>query len=292
MPIPPKKRGATHIRLACKQKSSGRANQVANFGDWIKQVAIRFGRFLGPVDGCEIRFRSHCSGPGFGFQRTQRNRPFSRVPLNKRLTHTVDGRNPAPRGNHGKPLFIGIYRGFIIPGFLRWCNPAESYGVNRPKLVIRGGRGSREGSGGFRSEANHFLKTDRPQMLPCECVMGFETVSSHEGAVARTGQKPAPGTCSSPCFPLFCSVRMILACPLLEGRSRVPCVHMWSPTLKTVHKIYKQSDICCRVRKRRCACCVVRVRFELRDEMCSWREMLDASVLEVLGFGQETLSIK
>ena len=32
--------------------------------------------------------------------------------------HTVDGRNPAPLGNHGKPLFVGIYRGMIIPGFL------------------------------------------------------------------------------------------------------------------------------------------------------------------------------
>ena len=35
---------------------------------------------------------------------------------------TVDGRNPfAPLGNHGKSFFIGIYRGTIIPGFLRWC---------------------------------------------------------------------------------------------------------------------------------------------------------------------------
>ena len=33
----------------------------------------------------------------------------------------MDGRNPAPLRIHGKPLFIGIYRGFIIPGFLRWC---------------------------------------------------------------------------------------------------------------------------------------------------------------------------
>ena len=34
---------------------------------------------------------------------------------------TVDGRNPAPLGNHEKPLFVGIYRGIIIPWFLRWC---------------------------------------------------------------------------------------------------------------------------------------------------------------------------
>ena len=35
--------------------------------------------------------------------------------------HTVDARNPAPFGNHGKPVFVGIYQGIIIPGFLRWC---------------------------------------------------------------------------------------------------------------------------------------------------------------------------
>ena len=33
----------------------------------------------------------------------------------------MDGRNPAPLGNHGKPLFVGIYREIMIPGFLRWC---------------------------------------------------------------------------------------------------------------------------------------------------------------------------
>ena len=37
------------------------------------------------------------------------------------MGHTVDGRNPAQLGNHGKSLFVGIYRGIIIPGFLRWC---------------------------------------------------------------------------------------------------------------------------------------------------------------------------
>ena len=34
---------------------------------------------------------------------------------------TVDGQNPAPLGNHGNALSIDIYRGFIIAGFLRWC---------------------------------------------------------------------------------------------------------------------------------------------------------------------------
>ena len=28
----------------------------------------------------------------------------------------MDGRNPAPLGNHGKPLFVGICRGIILPG--------------------------------------------------------------------------------------------------------------------------------------------------------------------------------
>ena len=27
----------------------------------------------------------------------------------------------APLANHGNPLFIGIYRGIIIPGLLGWC---------------------------------------------------------------------------------------------------------------------------------------------------------------------------
>ena len=33
----------------------------------------------------------------------------------------MDERNPAPLGNHEKPLLISMYRGFIIPGFLGWC---------------------------------------------------------------------------------------------------------------------------------------------------------------------------
>ena len=36
---------------------------------------------------------------------------------------TVDGCEIhfAPLGNHGKPWFVGNYRGIILPGFLRWC---------------------------------------------------------------------------------------------------------------------------------------------------------------------------
>ena len=36
---------------------------------------------------------------------------------------TVDGRNPFRTALKLwlKPLFVGIYRGIIIPGFLRWC---------------------------------------------------------------------------------------------------------------------------------------------------------------------------
>ena len=33
--------------------------------------------------------------------------------------HTVDGQNSAPLCNRGTPVFVGIYRGIIIPGFLR-----------------------------------------------------------------------------------------------------------------------------------------------------------------------------
>ena len=38
-----------------------------------------------------------------------------------RPSATVDGRNPATKLNHTKPFFVGIYRGIVIPGFLRWC---------------------------------------------------------------------------------------------------------------------------------------------------------------------------
>ena len=36
-------------------------------------------------------------------------------------TRTVDGQNPGPLGNHEKPLFVGIYKGLMIPGLLTWC---------------------------------------------------------------------------------------------------------------------------------------------------------------------------
>ena len=34
---------------------------------------------------------------------------------------TMDGRNPEPLEKCGKPLFVGMYRRILIPGFLRWC---------------------------------------------------------------------------------------------------------------------------------------------------------------------------
>ena len=43
--------------------------------------------------------------------------------------NTVDGRDFAPLGNHGKPFFIGIYRGIIIPGFLRWCRISSIHSI-------------------------------------------------------------------------------------------------------------------------------------------------------------------
>ena len=43
--------------------------------------------------------------------------------------HTVDGRHPAPLGNRGKPWFVGIYRGIIIPEFLRWCRISSIHSI-------------------------------------------------------------------------------------------------------------------------------------------------------------------
>ena len=31
--------------------------------------------------------------------------------------------------NMGKPLFVGIYRGIFIPGFLRWCRISSIHSV-------------------------------------------------------------------------------------------------------------------------------------------------------------------
>ena len=67
---------------------------------------------------------------------------------------TVGGRNPAPLGIHEKPLFIGIYRGLILPGFLRWCEMDfvhPQYGA----------------SGGFLgAPSSEFARTSRPT-TPC-----------------------------------------------------------------------------------------------------------------------------
>ena len=43
---------------------------------------------------------------------------------------TVDERNPAPLGNHEKPLFVGIYRGIMIPWFLRWCRISSIHSMD------------------------------------------------------------------------------------------------------------------------------------------------------------------
>ena len=67
---------------------------------------------LAIISRCRSRLR------GGALSKSTKTRSGKRVPM---LQHTVDGRNPAPLGNHGKPLLIGIFRGFIIPGFLRWC---------------------------------------------------------------------------------------------------------------------------------------------------------------------------
>ena len=36
--------------------------------------------------------------------------------ISKHAKTAVDGRIPAPFKSHGKPLFVGIYRGILIPG--------------------------------------------------------------------------------------------------------------------------------------------------------------------------------
>ena len=38
-----------------------------------------------------------------------------------RVSHTVGGQNYAPIETIKQPLFVGIYRGIMVPGFFRWC---------------------------------------------------------------------------------------------------------------------------------------------------------------------------
>ena len=47
-----------------------------------------------------------------------------------RRNPTVDGQNPAPLGNRGTQVSVGIYRGIIIPGFLRWCRNLSIHSIN------------------------------------------------------------------------------------------------------------------------------------------------------------------
>ena len=48
------------------------------------------------------------------------------------LGHTADGQNPAPLSNHEKSLFVGICRGVVISGLLRWCRTSSIHSSARP----------------------------------------------------------------------------------------------------------------------------------------------------------------
>ena len=42
----------------------------------------------------------------------------------------MDKNHFAPLRNHGKPLFVGICGGIIIPGILRWCRILSIHSIN------------------------------------------------------------------------------------------------------------------------------------------------------------------
>ena len=46
--------------------------------------------------------------------------------------------------NHGKPLLVGVYRGIVIPGILRWCRISTSiHGIkvfSQPSLICQRNR--------------------------------------------------------------------------------------------------------------------------------------------------------
>ena len=74
----------------------------------------RFDEPQGPVT------RRLKQGAGLGIHRAGLSNPSALLDF---IHHTVDGKATSIShrvGNHGEPLFMGIYRGFIIPGFL-WC---------------------------------------------------------------------------------------------------------------------------------------------------------------------------
>ena len=57
--------------------------------------------------------------------------------LPRRVFPTVDGHNPAPLGNHGKPFFIGIYRGGFRPSTVwRMFSPFKYGGQNSPPAWV------------------------------------------------------------------------------------------------------------------------------------------------------------
>ena len=60
----------------------------------------------------------------------------------------------------GKRLFVGIYKGIIIPWFLRWCEMdfvRPQYGGGSPKLSPRRGQLARSGLGGHGDDHQHAL---------------------------------------------------------------------------------------------------------------------------------------
>ena len=62
----------------------------------------------------------------------------------------MEKRNPfRTTWNHGKPWFVGIYRGIIIPGFLRWCRTSSIHSGKTMFSVYRG-----------HSNLFHFGKTE------------------------------------------------------------------------------------------------------------------------------------
>ena len=51
--------------------------------------------------------------------------------------------------NHGKPLFVGIYRGMIVPGILMWCRISSIHSSSGGLCLTKSswGLGGREGRG-------------------------------------------------------------------------------------------------------------------------------------------------
>ena len=119
-----------------KKKNGGQKKKQAMNCSFDPRAVGRFAKWLGtPHEVLEEKRGPSTSVPCTSGQGS------SGIQVGPRVA-TVDGGSPAPLGNHGKLLFVGIYRGIIILGFLRRCRISSmallwgNYGSGNLSLLL------------------------------------------------------------------------------------------------------------------------------------------------------------